>query len=89
MDFNKEAISTHAMVEKLLARGMKVNDISEAEHVLNHVNYYRLSPYWRIFEVDRPNGDHSFQSGQVLIKSYGFMNLTSRFECCSWRRSIA
>lgn len=60
MEFKKVPLNTGDMVKRLVSLGMNISDVSQAEHVLNHVNYYRLSPYWRIFEVDRLNGDHSF-----------------------------
>lgn len=63
MEFKKESLDTKGMVQRLISRGMNIVDTAQTEHVLNHVNYYRLTPYWRIFEVDRANGDHSFVSG--------------------------
>lgn len=66
MEFNKKPLNTAEMVQRLITRGMKIEDINKAENVLNHINYNRLSPYWRTFELDHPNSDHTFRMGANL-----------------------
>lgn len=75
MEFRKVPLGTAEMVERLISRGMNIRDKSAAEHALNHVNYYRLSPYWRIFENNQSSANHSFSSGtdfDCVLRYYAF-----------------
>lgn len=75
MEFNKKPLNTAEMVQRLISRGMKIEDINQTEHVLKHINYNRLSPYWRTFELDHSNDDHTFRVGTNLdyvLRIYAF-----------------
>lgn len=45
----------------LQKRGMVIEDPTQVEFYLQHLNYYRLGAYWLPFEAD--HGSHSFQPG--------------------------
>lgn len=46
---------------RLQQRGMIVDDLSSTEFYLQHLNYYRLSAYWLLYEIDHTT--HTFKSG--------------------------
>jgi abortive infection bacteriophage resistance protein len=66
MEFSKRPLETVELVQRLISRGMVIEDIPNAEHILNHINYYRLSAYWRIFENNPVIEGHIFRPGTTL-----------------------
>lgn len=53
-----KAFKTHGEQIKLLrSRGMRIDDVPRARHVLERVNYYRLSGYWYPFRQLAPRVD--------------------------------
>lgn len=50
MDFDKSPKTVDEQIELLRSRGMIITDVSEAQHYLAHLHYYRLSSYWLPFE---------------------------------------
>jgi len=59
--FDKEPATYAEQIELLRRRGMAVRDLAEAEFHLRHVNFHRLSEYWRAFEADPVT--HRFHPG--------------------------
>lgn len=59
--FSKPATTHAQQVDRLQQRGMVVDDRTEAEFYLQHLNYYRLGAYWLPFEAD--HASHIFQPG--------------------------
>lgn len=59
--YTKPAITFTEQVDLLRARGMVVDDQTEAEFYLRHLNYYRLGAYWLPFEEDHDS--HLFKPG--------------------------
>jgi len=59
--FNKPATTYAQQVTLLQQRGMDIIDVVEAEFYLQHLNYYRLSAYWLLFEADHTT--HQFRPG--------------------------
>jgi len=59
--FNKPPATHAEQVEPLLRRGMVIGDKAAAEFHLRHINFHRLSEYWRDFEVDPVT--HRFRPG--------------------------
>jgi abortive infection bacteriophage resistance protein len=57
--FSKPVTTCGQQVTQLLQRGMAIADPAEAEFYLRHLNYYRLSAYWRPFEAD--HATHTFK----------------------------
>jgi abortive infection bacteriophage resistance protein len=50
--YSKPATTYVDQIALLQQRGMIIDDVSEAEFYLRHLNYYRLSAYWLPFESD-------------------------------------
>ncbi|MDH4229925.1 MAG: Abi family protein [Nitrospirota bacterium] len=59
--FTKPATTYLQQVELLRERGLVVDDPAETAFYLQHINYYRLSAYWRHFQID--NTTHIFRNG--------------------------
>lgn len=59
-------MSVEEQITKLKARGMLFEDEEKAKKDLEHINYYRLSGYWLIFEKD--HATHSFQEDVTFEK---------------------
>jgi len=59
--FTKPATTYTEQVTLLQQRGMIIDDATEAEFYLRHLNYYRLSAYWLPFEADHTT--HQFKLG--------------------------
>nr|VFJ75572.1 MAG: Abortive infection bacteriophage resistance protein [Candidatus Kentron sp. FW] len=57
--FQKPPTTYSQQVELLQRRGMRIDNPTEAEFYLQHLNYYRLSPYWLPFEAD--HATHCFR----------------------------
>ncbi|MGV9197176.1 Abi family protein [Arcanobacterium canis] len=54
-----KVFKTHGeQIALLRSRGMDITDEAAALHVLERVNYYRLSGYWYPFRVPSPDGAH-------------------------------
>lgn len=60
--FDKPAFSPAEQVDKLRARGLRIDDESRVLHHLANVSYYRLSAYTRPFYIP-DDAEHCFQSG--------------------------
>lgn len=61
MRFGKPAKTAEEQVELLRSRGMVVADEVAAAHYLLHLNYYRLTGYWLLFEES--HDPHRFKAG--------------------------
>ncbi len=59
MQFTKPPLLFDAQVDRLVERGMEINDRERARRYLAHLNYYRLAAYWLPFEQDHPT--HRFR----------------------------
>jgi len=59
--FTKAATTHGQQVALLQQRGMVIDDPTEAEFYLQHLNYYRLGAYWLPFEAD--HATHSLRPG--------------------------
>lgn len=71
--FAKPALSHVEQVALLQRRGLVVDDPVRAEHVLAHINYYRLAAYWLPFEEDHDS--HRFRPGtrfDDVLRLYSF-----------------
>lgn len=62
--FSKPALTYGEQLTQLEQRGMFIQDRSEAEFYLAHLNYYRLVGYWLPFEVD--HSTHQFRPGTTF-----------------------
>ena len=71
--YRKPALSYTEQIEKLRSRGMAIANDEVARFYLQHINYYRLSAYWRLFEAD--HDEHRFLQGTTfedVLKLYSF-----------------
>src|SRR5699024_5023786 len=59
--YGKPALSLDALVDRLVERGLEIPDRDRARRYLQHVGYYRLSPYTIPFQQGRP--DHLLRKG--------------------------
>lgn len=64
--FDKAPTTYAGQIELLRQRGMAIRDQAEAEFHLRHINFYRLSGYWRTFESDPVT--HRFRPGTDFTK---------------------
>jgi len=62
MRYTKRPLTFHEQVELLRSRGLIVPDTKDAIHVLEHINYYRLSAYFVPFQSVRD----VFEDGTTL-----------------------
>ena len=64
----KRPLSVADQLERLLERGLLLGDYqrTDAERLLLDTNYYRLSGYWRYFQVDPEHNSDSFQPDVTL-----------------------
>ncbi len=61
MRFTKPATTFDQQIDRLIERGMEIQDRNRARHYLAHLNYYRLGAYWLPFEAD--HATHRFRPG--------------------------
>lgn len=59
----KPAKNIDGMIRILEERGLKITDGERLRRALFNCNYYRLSGYFRAFQVDPANGDNKFRPG--------------------------
>jgi len=59
--FDKPAFTFEDQLDRLIERGMVVDDRAQALRYLEHLNYYRIGAYWLPFEAD--HGTHQFRDG--------------------------
>ena len=60
-------------IQHLKTRGLLIDDPQEAQSILMHLNYYRLSAYWQIFIKDKTTGE--FKEGthfKTILNHYLF-----------------
>ena len=53
MIYSKEAITIDEQVAQLEHRGLAINDIAGAKHLLANLGYYRLAGYWWSMQADK------------------------------------
>ena len=73
MKFGKPAKTAEEQVDLLRTRGMAIADPAAAAHYLLHLNYYRLTGYWLLFEESHE--PHRFRAGtrfEHVLNLYSF-----------------
>lgn len=71
--FDKPSLNFKDQLEKLIQRGLIVNDKENALDRLSNLNYYRLAAYWLPFQED--GGAHNFKEGaefETVLNHYLF-----------------
>ena len=71
----KPAKTIQELVSLLKTRQMIFKDENEAARLLLNNNYYRMSGYWRKFQVDPDSGNDSFINGTTFEKIVTLYNL--------------
>src|SRR5690242_13015559 len=61
--YDKRPLSISEQIERLTERGMQIPDRARVTHYLTHVSYYRLSGYWRLFEITTAEDSHRLEDG--------------------------
>jgi len=64
MQFSKNSLSFEQQIERLIGRGLYVEDKKSATAYLSHINYYRLGTYWWSFIDDHET--HIFKAGSTF-----------------------
>jgi abortive infection bacteriophage resistance protein len=60
MQFSKDSLSFEQQIDRLIERGLHVEDKQSATAYLSHINYYRLGTYWWSFIEDHET--HTFKT---------------------------
>lgn len=61
LHYDKPPLSLGELADRLVERGLQIPDRGRAIRYLQHIGYYRLSPYTIPFQQDR--SDHTFRHG--------------------------
>ena len=64
--FQKPATTIDWQIEKLIERGLQIENKNLAEHYLSNVSYYRLGEYWYVLQADKVN--HTFKEDATFEK---------------------
>lgn len=59
----KPAKTVDQMIDLMHERGLTITDESRLRDALMDCNYYRLSGYFRVFQIDPAHGDNRFREG--------------------------
>jgi abortive infection bacteriophage resistance protein len=70
MEFDKRAKTSQELLEQLIDRGMLIEDQPQALQWLEHVNYYRLTPYWLPYRAN--DGFRTHTTFSEVIQHYEF-----------------
>lgn len=73
--YDKPPLTIEQQIDRLRERGMIIPDNERATHKLTHISYYRLSGYWRPFELENEDGTHRFVEGtsfDLVLQYYIF-----------------
>ncbi len=68
--YAKPALTFDQQIDRLIERGLLVEDRDRAREALRRINYYRLSAYWRVFKLadDSFHHDGSFDRALALYE---------------------
>jgi abortive infection bacteriophage resistance protein len=64
MHFSKDSLTFEQQLERLIHRGLHVEDKTSAVAYLRHINYYRFGTYWWSFIDDHET--HTFKAGTTF-----------------------
>jgi abortive infection bacteriophage resistance protein len=73
--FTKPSLTIPQKIARLQAQGMIVPNVAQAEHMLQHISYYRLSAYWLPFEHPKGQPGPRFRPGtdfDTVVDLYEF-----------------
>ena len=73
----KLPLTLQEQIKLLKSRSLSFDDESKVEDVLSRLNYYRLSGYWRKYQIDPENGNDNFRAGTTFEEIVELYNLDS------------
>jgi len=71
--FEKRAFTIQEQIDRLIDRGLVIQENDNAESALSHISYYRLGEYWHSMQYDKEN--HLFKENSKfkdVIALYNF-----------------
>jgi len=71
--FEKRAFTIQEQIDRLIERGLVIQEDDNAESALSHISYYRLGEYWHSMQYDKEN--HLFKENSKfkdVIALYNF-----------------
>jgi len=66
--YSKPALTYQDQLNRLINRGLIVNDNAKALHLLENISYYRLSGYWYPFLSNKKQ--HTFKTNSTFQKAF-------------------
>jgi len=73
----KPTLTLHEQINLLKSRGLIFNDKDDIENILFRHNYYRLSGYWRKFQIDPKNKQENKDVVKKFTASLMFSGLSA------------
>jgi len=71
--FDKKALTIKDQIDRLIERGLVIQESDNAQNVLSHISYYRLGEYWYSMQYDKEQ--HLFKENskfEDVIALYNF-----------------
>lgn len=68
ISYNKPPLTYTEQITQLQGRGLEINNIDRAIHLLESISYYRLSGYWYPMLIDKEN--HMFKPNSTFQNSF-------------------
>jgi len=84
LDYHKSALTTEQQLDKLIQRGLTVENYDDAIQTLTSISYYRLSAYWYPFRTRDANGKMT----STIIAGTTFSQIITLYEFDRQLRSL-
>jgi abortive infection bacteriophage resistance protein len=79
--YTKRALNYADQLQKLISRGLKIENVDKTLHLLEQISYYRLSGYWYPL-LEEPKSEHKFKEGasfETVFQIYLFDRALRKF----------
>lgn len=77
--FEKSALTVKQQLDQLATRGLIIDNIEYATHLLQHISYYRLAGYWWSMQSDKVN--HTFKPNSKFTDVIALYNFDRELRC--------
>jgi len=77
----KSALTTTGFIDLLKSRKLTLEDEENAKKLLLHNNYYRLSGYWRKYQINPDKDENDFVNGITFEKIFEIYDLDTKLRC--------
>jgi abortive infection bacteriophage resistance protein len=67
-NFSKPHLTIQQQIDKLQSKGIAFCKKENAKHYLSHLNYYRLSAYWKPYISKKRVADNKIYNSLVFLK---------------------